>query len=260
MTAPPRAPRANDTLPDGFNPHGPLTQVAQTLLDGLARRHRHSVLGVETLPPGAFLLVVNHSLATYDILMLGHHLYERTGRFPRGLGDKRLFQVPVLSQLVTYFGGVRASHDAADGLLMDGHIVIVAPGGMSEALRPSDERYRVRWDDRKGFVRLAIRMGVPMVLAACPRADDLYDVQGSELTRSLYDRFHIPVPFLRGEGGGLRPRAIRLVHALSEPIHPPAVEERADLEPLVEPLHSLVMARMNELMQSALDFEARDSA
>jgi hypothetical protein len=48
------------------------------------------------------------------------------------------------------------------------------------------------------------------------------------------------------------------VHALSEPIHPPTVGEREDLEPFVEPLHRQVVARMNELMQSALDFEAGD--
>ncbi|MBT9554912.1 MAG: hypothetical protein IV100_02735 [Myxococcales bacterium] len=129
---------------------------------------------------------------------------------------------------------------------------------MSDALRPSDERCRVRWDDRKGFVRLVIRMGVPMVLAACPRADDLNDVQVCELTCSWRDRFHIPVPFLRDEGSGLRPRAIRLVLALSETIHPPAVHERNDLKTLVEPLHSRVVARMNERMQSVLDFEAGD--
>ncbi len=139
---------------------------------------------------------------------------------------------------------------------MEGHIVIVASVGMSDALWPSDERCRVRWDDRKGFVRLVIRMGVPMALAACPRADDLNDVQVFEFTGSLCERFHIPVPFLRGEGSGRGPRAVRLVLAHREPIHPPAVHERTDLWPLVEPLHSRVVARMNEMMQSVLDFEA----
>lgn len=244
---------ATEPLPEGFDPHGPLAQVAQTVLDGLRRRHQYDVVGAELLPrSGPCLLVVNHSLATYDILLLGQTLLERTGRLPRALGDKRLFQVPGLRQLVSYFGAVKASHDAADQLLAEGRVVIVAPGGMSEALRSSEQRYQVAWEQRKGFIELAVRAQSPIVLAACPRADDLYDVDDSEVTRSFYERWHVPLPFLRGEGGGLLPRAVKLRHYLSAPIAPPALPERADPAPLVDAHHSEVVARMNALMQEAL--------
>ena len=100
-----------------------------------------------------------------------------------------------------------ASHGAGEQLLEQGLLVVVAPGGMKEALRPREERYQVKWSDRKGFVRLALRTGAPLVMAACPKADDLYDVVDSDLTRRIYDQFHLPIPMLRGEGpGGLLPR------------------------------------------------------
>ena len=251
-----------EPLPEGFDPHGPLSQFALSVLDSLRRRHCHSVVGLENLPTeGPCLLVVNHSLATYDILMLSQTIYERLGRIPRGLGDKRLFQVPGLRQVVAYFGGVRASHDAADRLLGEGLIVLVAPGGMMEALRPSEKRYQVSWEDRKGFIRVALRTGAPIVLAACPKADDLYDVRENDLTRRIYERFHLPIPFLSGEGGGLLPRAVRLTHTLSEPIRPPPLAERDDIEPYVDPLHLRVVDRMNSLMTEALAAEeAREHA
>lgn len=249
--------KATEPLPEGFDPHGPVAQVAQTVLDSLRRRHHYTVVGDEHLPAtGPCLLVVNHSLATYDILLLGQTLLERTGRLPRGLGDKRLFQLPILRQLVSYFGGVKASHDAADQLIAQGLVVLVAPGGMSEALRSSEQRYQVTWADRKGFVELAVRTGCPIVLAACPHADDLYDVDESEVTRSFYQRWHIPLPFLRGEGGGLLPRAVRLTHHLSEPILPPKVPEREDPGPYVDALHAEVVERMNGLMAQALAWDA----
>ena len=66
-------------------------------------------------------------------------------------------------------------------------------GGWREALGPRDARCEGRWDTRKGFVRLALQAGVPIVLSACPAADDLYDVYGSALTDWIYEQVHVPV-------------------------------------------------------------------
>jgi len=242
-----------EPLPRGFDPHSPTAQLAHTVLDGLARRHKHRVVGLENIPAGPCLLVVNHSLATYDIMLLSHAVYEKHGRMPRGLGDKRLFQVPGLASLVRYFGGVMASHDRADSLLDQGFIVLVAPGGMREALRPAEHRYEVQWADRRGFIRLAIRTRTPIVLAACPAADDLFDVARSDLTDRLYRNFHVPVPVLKGLSGlgSLLPRATPLTHLLGEPLAPPEVED-ADLDSAVDAFHSEVSSRMDALMAEAL--------
>ena len=47
--------------------------------------------------------------------------------------------------------------------------MVVAPGGMKEALRPREERYRYVGS---GF-GFTLRTGAPLVMAACPKADDL---------------------------------------------------------------------------------------
>jgi hypothetical protein len=242
-----------EPLPDGFNLHSPMVQFLISVLDRLRSRHSYKVTGLSNIPEGPCLIVVNHSLATYDVMLLMQEIFERLGRYPRGLGDKRLFQVPGVAQLVSYLGGVMASHGAGERLLDEGLLVVVAPGGMKEALRPKEERYQVRWSDRKGFVRLALRTGAPLVMAACPKADELYDVVESDLTRRIYDQFHLPVPILRGVGpGGLLPRKVRLSHILSEPIAPPEVDltDQSEFDKAVDSLHAECTRIMSELLRS----------
>ncbi|MEC8422440.1 MAG: 1-acyl-sn-glycerol-3-phosphate acyltransferase, partial [Myxococcota bacterium] len=65
------------------------------LLLPLSLYHRHTVTGLERLPrTGAWLMVTNHSLATYDGFLYGREVIRHLQRVPRGLGDKRIFQTP----------------------------------------------------------------------------------------------------------------------------------------------------------------------
>jgi len=214
----------------------------------LSLYHRHTVRGLEHLPrEGAWLMVTNHSLATYDGFLFGREVIRHLKRVPRGLGDKRIFQTPGLADFAHRIGLVEASPDAGRHLLDAGEIVGVAPGGMREALRPREARYEVRWDERKGFVRLALRAGVPIVLGACPAADDLYDVHGSALTDWVYEQFHMPLPFVRGLGPSLWPRPVKLTHHVAPPIVPPAHDPSQEDEQ-VDALHAVVLGKMQDLM------------
>ena len=215
----------------------------------LSLYHRHTVQGLDLLPrEGAWLMVTNHSLATYDGFLYGREVIRRLKRVPRGLGDRRIFQTPGLVDFAHRIGLVEASPDAGRTLLDAGEIVGVAPGGMREALRSREARYEVRWEDRKGFVRLALRAGVPIVLSACPAADDLYDVHGSALTDWVYEQFHMPLPFVRGVGPSLWPRPVRLTHHVAPPIQPPAHDPDHEVEQ-VDELHARVLGTMQSLMQ-----------
>ena len=56
--------------------------------------HEHEVKGMGHIPQdGAALLVVNHSLATYDIGLLFAAIYESTGRIVRPLADNLFFKI-----------------------------------------------------------------------------------------------------------------------------------------------------------------------
>ena len=201
--------------------------------------HRHHVAGLENIPPqGRVLLVVHHTFATYDSFLLGLAITEFTGRVMRGLGDNLIFQTPIARDLGRRVGLVPASPGAATRLLEAEQVVGVAPGGMWEALRGRGERYRVRWGHRRGFVRLALRTGTPIVLAACRTGDDLYTVYDNPVTRAVYERWHLPFPIVRGWGPTLLPRPVQLTHHLSAPIHPPRHDPAREAEQLEALFHT----------------------
>jgi 1-acyl-sn-glycerol-3-phosphate acyltransferase len=70
--------------------------------------------------------------------------------------------MPGLSFLRKY-GTVAASHENARKALQSGAAVLVYPGGDYEVHRPSWEGDRVDFGGRKGFLRLALDAGVPIV-------------------------------------------------------------------------------------------------
>ena len=70
--------------------------------------------------------------------------------------------MPGLSFLRKY-GTVAASHENARKALQAGAAVLVYPGGDYEVHRPSWEGGRVDFGGRKGFLRLALEEGVPIV-------------------------------------------------------------------------------------------------
>ena len=100
------------------------------------------------------------------------------------------------------------------------------PGGAAPLLlRPSEARYQSRWGTRRGFCRLALQAQVPMLLAAVPRADELYSVYASKWTDRIYKRLHLPIPLIRGLGPTLLPRPIALTAYLAPVLVPPPLAD-----------------------------------
>lgn len=228
----------------------PVINGARRVLSGLARYHRHKVYGLEHIPAeGPALIAVNHSLATYDVGLLVLAVLNARGRMMRGLGDRSLFTTPGLRQVATRLGAVDADPDNALRLFDEGELVVVAPGGMREALRTREERYRIQWEDRRGFARLALRAGVPVILAACPRADDLFTAYRNPLTPRIYRRLKLPLPVARGLGPTTLPRPVALSHTLRAPISPPEGPVEANLTDF----HAQLVWEMESLMKQALD-------
>ncbi|MCO4748040.1 MAG: acyltransferase family protein [Proteobacteria bacterium] len=238
-------------LPPNFEPASDdLLERVRPLVEAIQRYHRHEVVGIENVPKeGGVLMALNHSFATYDGMLLAKELIDH-GRVPSGLGDDLIFRTPKLRRWASSLGIVPASHTHGEELLRRGRLVLVAPGGMREALRPSDERYNVRWGERRGFVKLALKAQVPIQLSACPDADRLYHIYENTLTKLAYHRLRVPIPMLRGWGPTLVPRPVRLVHVISEPLVPEALDEER-FEEQVADWHSTVIARMSSLMEEA---------
>jgi 1-acyl-sn-glycerol-3-phosphate acyltransferase len=90
-------------------------------------------------------------------------------------------------QVVRRFGTVAASHQHAERALASGAALLVYPGGDWEVHRPVWRRNRVDFVGRKGFIRLALNAGVPIVpvVAVGGQETALFLSQGAGLARAL---------------------------------------------------------------------------
>jgi len=128
---------------------------------------RAEVHGLDNIPAdGPVLLVGNHSGGTLiaDTFVFATSFYEHFGaerRFHQ-LAHDLVLALPGLGLLRKY-GTVAASHEHARRALRAGAAVLVYPGGDHETFRPSWESDEVDFGGRRGFVRLALEEGVPVV-------------------------------------------------------------------------------------------------
>ncbi|MBV9311420.1 MAG: acyltransferase family protein [Solirubrobacterales bacterium] len=127
---------------------------------------RGEVRGLENIPAeGPALLVGNHSGGTMiaDTFVLTMSFYEHFGperRFHQ-LAHDVAARMPGLG--IRPFGTVRASHENAKGAFERDALVLVYPGGDYETFRPSWHSDQIEFGGRKGFVKLAMEAGVPIV-------------------------------------------------------------------------------------------------
>ncbi len=208
-----------------YDPEAPLDdafvrQVVR-LTSPVVRYFRTKVEGAWRLPrdQGA-LLISNHAILGIDSMVFFPALYEETGRLLRGLADHHLFKIPLLNQLVTRMGAVDGRRDNAIAMLRDGHWGICYPGGSQDSFKTMDQRYRLPWHGRMGYLRVALASGVPIVPVAGIGIDDAYVGIGKErqLGRALFGKPRYDLPILVGLGPMPLPVKFRFV--IDEPIDP----------------------------------------
>ena len=127
---------------------------------------RTEVHGLEKIPDGPSLLVGNHSggLVIVDTFLFAYAFYEHFGperRFHQ-LAHDLAARNPALGHLRRY-GTIAASHENAKRAFERDAPVLVYPGGDAETFRPSWRSAEIDFDQRRGWIRLALEAGVPIV-------------------------------------------------------------------------------------------------
>ena len=215
--------------------------------------HSYRVDGISQIPEkGRAMVLVNHSLATYDILLLGYTILYKMGRLPYGLADSNFYKNEFTTKLMHKIALHEANHENAEVLLQKDHLLLIAPGGTKEAIRSSKEKFKIIWEERKGFAKLAIKTQSPIILAACPGADNVYNVSESKLTDLAYKFFKFPLPIIKGIGNTILPRPVKLVHYIHAPIIPPFFEGVNPPEEMIDAFHQQVVSEMRDWMQNHL--------
>jgi len=238
------------------------------ILELYASYFRSEVRGFERVPEhGPFLVVGNHSGGQMppDIPILLCAWWRERGEDDDiyALFHHFLIGIPGVGALLRKAGGIEAGQAGAEVILRSGGILLDYPGGDYEVFRPWRDRNRIMFNDRRGFVRLALRTQVPVVPSVSVGTHETLFVvgRGERLARRLgLDRhFRIKVmPLVFGPPLGLLPGGIptwplpaKITVELGEPFN---WHERFDPEAADDP--DVVRAcyqEITESMQATLD-------
>ena len=209
--------------------------------------------GVERLPRGRALLVANHAFG-WDVAFAIALVRRATGRRVWVLGEHLWWDVPFLRGLASAVGVVDGTHANVDRLLGADELVLVLPGGLREALKPRELRYRLLWGRRYGFIRAALRSRAPLVPLAAFGSDEWFDWVGDPYERGrrwlLPLGIHLPLP--RPWAGLPRIHRVRPEYLFGEPVVPTAGPESEHDPATLRHLRREVEGALHELIEDEL--------
>ncbi len=220
-----------------------LTTAARvlTVLNPRKTYHRASIQGANGIPEsGGALLVSNHGRLVFDAFILIRLILHARGRLARVMADHMWFRLPFSDRIFQLAGAVDGTRDNAARLLDQGELVLTYPGGVPEVLNGQFGREHIDWEGRRGFARVAIEAGVPVipVVGAGVNSGLVFLSSGRLLGRLLYQRllrlgptyaeyrnplalglFPIPLPLSMAVA---LPMPCRVTYVVGEPLYPPA--------------------------------------
>ncbi len=165
-------------MTDGGDPHTPASAITrhrdpryierliQIAGPSVRRWFRPEVRGFEGVGAGPCLVVANHNIAApWEVFVLLEAWVRELGveRPAFGLAHRFGFLLPGVRDLLRRVGAIPATHEAAHEALAAGAALIVFPGGNGEAARPFWRRDRCEFGGHKGWARIALAAGVPVV-------------------------------------------------------------------------------------------------
>jgi 1-acyl-sn-glycerol-3-phosphate acyltransferase len=210
--------------------------------------------------PGGMMTVSNHGLFGVESASLLVGIWDASGRAIRGLGDRVLFNQPVVRRALASVGGAEGSPENAHLLLTRGEICWACPGGAREALASAKDRYRLFWEGHHGFVKSALRASVPIVPMAVVGSDEvyrqLYDAEqvggtafGRWVERTFGPKYVTPLYV----GLGILPLPVKLYFFAGEPIQVPDDPALADVPEVVSDLHGRATRAVEALLARGIE-------
>jgi 1-acyl-sn-glycerol-3-phosphate acyltransferase len=164
--------KAATTVAEGLNGPDPelmksQSRVWNTLMD---RYFRLDISGWENLPKQPSLLIGVHSggpltMDAWTVVMAWWRQFGKK-RSLHGTAHDVLMKSPLIGQYFRRLGVISPSRESILAAFEKGDDVILWPGGEVDAYRSWKKRDTAVLGGRKGFIRLAIRAGVPIVPVA----------------------------------------------------------------------------------------------
>ena len=228
---------------------------------------RGEVRGLDRIPEDRpVLLVGNHSGGNLTpdtiVFTLAFYTYFGVERRFHQLAHNLVLSSPV-GPLLRRYGTVAASHENARKALEAGAAVLVYPGGDWEVHRPSWHGHEVDFAGRKGFIRLALDAGVPVVPVVSIGGQEtaLFLSHGQRLSKLLgLDRLFrlkvlpvsIALPWIVNVGDflGHLPLPAKITVQVLEPID---LRRRFGRDPDVDEIYEHITTAMQEQLDALAD-------
>jgi 1-acyl-sn-glycerol-3-phosphate acyltransferase len=211
---------------------------------------------------GPVLLVGNHSggIMAPDlfVFVLAFSTYFGVERRFFQLAHNGVIASPV-GQMVRKYGTMAADPKNAELALKSGAAVLVYPGGDYEVFRPSWESGKVDFGGRKGFIRLALKLDVPIqpVVSIGSQETALFLTRGERLAKlARLDKLMRlkTAPFMVGLPFGLMPSVfghIPLPSKITIQVMPKVdLREQYGEDPDVNEIYDDVISGMQDVLES----------
>jgi len=221
-----------------------------------ARYFRYRCEGFEHLPETSSLIAGYHGRPAYDMFLLLDLIRRRRHREVYGITHRTMFKRPRMASLFRAFGLYDGNDAETAEIVRLGDHVAVLPGGTRECFRSSRVLYRVDWGQRRGYLKFAVRHGLPIVPVAASGVDEFFRIYGDGYRngKRFFGTDLIPLCLPLGRGGvpfpwGL-PRRMTIRQLVGPPIH---LDGDPDDEAWLERAHVRVTGAVQELIDRARD-------
>jgi 1-acyl-sn-glycerol-3-phosphate acyltransferase len=184
----------------GFDPFGLSRDSIRTAITVSRWLYRHyfraQAFGIEHVPTsGRVLLVSNHSgQLPFDALVIGTacFLEPPQPRLVRAMVEFFVPTVPFASYLFSRWGQITGTPENCRRLLAADEAVLVFPEGARGISKPFSKRYQLA-DFGKGFMRLALETGAPIVPVAVIGAEEQAPAVNLKSVAKLFGMPSMPI-------------------------------------------------------------------
>jgi len=223
------------------------------------------------------MYVTNHTvLGLLDGYPFAVELYLRKGILLRGLTDSMHHHIPYWKDYLTKrLGGVEASRENCQALMERGDSLIVFPGGTREICKKKGEAYVLKWSDRTGFVRMAMKNGYDIIPVAAVGGEEAYTVvkdsndfvkestlgkfmNQTGIMKSVFKDGELFPPIIHGIGNTIIPRPEKLYFAFGKRISTNRYENKIDDKETLELIKNRVEAEMYKMFLKLFDIKKKD--
>ncbi len=246
-------------------------EADKPLVEFMRYYHRYEIRGLEILDPlvasgRPFFLVGNHGFNFIEPALLLHSVYNAHRRVPRIVGHKDLFfKIKEVGEIARRYGIVshldfRAIHDA----IKKGKSLLIYPGGEDEAMLRDYHKnpYKLIWENRPGFAKLAVKYSMPIVFVASIGVDEMVFQGNMELPSWVIRQLNMTnsdnYERVKMFWNGAFPAPVKITHIITEPIELFGEDEDMKRNEYVRYKLSWLQKTCQKRLDSALTFQ--DSA